>query len=545
MQSVAMKRGSARVATTVQRVRRVVLSALAGTLMAGSVGALAASGAGALHTSEAVHQQYVQHCASCHGMDRLGGMGPALLPENLSRLRKPAAIKSIQNGLVATQMPAFGEILAPEMIAAIADLIYSPVVPSPQWLAADIVASRIQHVDPATLSATPIFDADPWNVFLVVEVGDHHVSVLDGDLMEPIHRFQSRYALHGGPKFAQEGRYVYFGSRDGWVTKYDLWNLTVVAEVRAGINTRNVAVSPDGNYVAVANYLPHSLVMLDGDLNLLKVLDVTSADGTQSSRVSAVYEASPRKSFVAALKDVAEVWEISYDPQAEDIAVGVVHDHRMREGNFVPGYLNPRRTVLEDILDDFFFTQDYSLLMGASRSGVGQVVSLDARKRISDLGLDGMPHLGSGITFDWQGRRVMASTNLTAAEVTVIDMDSFEVIKRIPTRGPGFFLRSHQNSRYAFVDSMMSPEAKHILQVIDKETLEIAHEIFGPPGETLAHIEFDREGKYALASLWEFDGAIIVYDAATLEEVKRLPMKKPVGKYNVWNKVTREEGTSH
>jgi hypothetical protein len=39
---------------------------------------------------------------------------------------------------------------------------------------------------------------------------------------------------------------VFFGSRDGWITKYDLWNLTVVAEVRAGLNMRNVAVSGDG-----------------------------------------------------------------------------------------------------------------------------------------------------------------------------------------------------------------------------------------------------------------------------------------------------------
>ena len=31
----------------------------------------------------------------------------------------------------------------------------------------------------------------------------------------------------------------------------------------------------------------------------------------------------------------------------------------------------------------------------------------------------------------------------------------------------------------------------------------------------------------------------------TLEEVKRLPMNKPSGKYNVRNKVTRSDGTSH
>ena len=515
------------------------------SLAIGSSALLLASASVSATTSADTFTNYVQHCATCHGMDRLGGMGPALLPENLARLRKPAAIAAITDGLVATQMPGFGELLSADEIAAITELIYTPVVPSPTWTETEIRASRIEHVDPSTLSPTPVFDADPWNLFLVVETGDHHVSVLDGDKLEPIHRFQSRFALHGGPKFAQEGRYVFFGSRDGWVTKFDLWNLTVVSEVRAGINTRNVAVSPDGNYVAVANSLPHTLVLFDGDLNLLKVLDVVGQDGVSTSRVSAVYEATPRNSFVAALRDLPEVWEISYDPEAKDIPVGVIHDYRMREGHFVPGYLNVRRTVVEDVLDDFFFTQDYSLLMGASRNGTGQVVSLDARRKIADLPLDGMPHLGSGITWDWQGRRVMASTNLQAAEVTVIDLDSFEVVRRIPTRGPGFFLRSHENSRYAFVDSMMSPEAKHILQVIDKQTLEVVHEIFGPEGETLAHIEYTRDGRFALASHWEFDGAIVVFDAETLEEVKRLPMRKPVGKYNVWNKVMRDEGTSH
>jgi hypothetical protein len=80
--------------------------------------------------------------------------------------------------------------------------------------------------------------------------------------------------------------------------------------------------------------------------------------------------------------------------------------------------------------------------------------------------------------------------------------------------------------------------------VIDKESLEVVASLAPVPGKTLAHIEFDRYGKYALASLWEDDGALIVFDAATLKEVKRIPMRKPVGKYNVYNKVTRSEGTS-
>ncbi len=56
---------------------------------------------------------------------------------------------------------------------------------------------------------------------------------------------------------------MYFASRDGWVTLYDLYNLKVVAEVRAGLNTRNLAVSDDGRWVLVGNYLPGNLVLLD------------------------------------------------------------------------------------------------------------------------------------------------------------------------------------------------------------------------------------------------------------------------------------------
>ncbi len=36
---------------------------------------------------------YKQHCAECHGEDRLGKVGPALLPQNLKRLRKKAAAR--------------------------------------------------------------------------------------------------------------------------------------------------------------------------------------------------------------------------------------------------------------------------------------------------------------------------------------------------------------------------------------------------------------------------------------------------------------------
>ena len=493
---------------------------------------------------------YQQHCASCHGEQRLGGMGPALLPESLARLRKPEALKVIRDGRPATQMLPFADSMKADEIAAVAEWIYTPVTPTPRWTEADMRVSRVETVGSKSWPATPQWQADPMNLFVVVEGGDHHISLVDGDKFEVIHRFASRFALHGGPKFTLDGRYVFFGSRDGWITKYDLWNLKTVAEVRAGINMRNIAVSSDGKWVMAANYLPHTVVLFDTDLQPVKTFEARSLDGRQSSRVSAVYDADPRNSFVVALKDIPELWEISYDPKAEPIYDGFVHDYKMKEGLPKDGYLGVRRTVLDEPLDDFFFSQNYAYALGASRphadgSPSGQVVNLDVRRKIADLPIAGMPHLGSGITFDWQGTRVLASPNLKDGVISVIDMKTWKLVKDITVPGPGFFMRSHEKTPYAWTDSMMSPAAKHVLTVIDKRTLEPVASVKGPPGKTLAHIEFTRDGKYALASLWEDDGALIVYDAATFREVKRLPMRKPVGKYNVFNKVTKSEGTSH
>jgi mono/diheme cytochrome c family protein/DNA-binding beta-propeller fold protein YncE len=504
----------------------------------GTLAATLLLAAGAALAQAPAEPVYQQHCASCHGKQRLGGMGPALLPESLSRLRKPEAARVIRDSRPGVQMPPFKAQLKDAEIAALVEYLYTPLSPAPAWGEADIHASRIVHHAPGTLPAAPQFKADPMNLFVVVEAGDHHVTILDGDRLEPIARFPSRFALHGGPKFSPDGRYVYFASRDGWISKFDLWNLKTVAEVRAGINTRNAAVSADGKYVMVANYLPHALVVLDADLELVKVLPAPS-------RVSAVYDAAPRKSFVAAMKDAPELWEISYDPKAEPIASGLVHDYRLKEGAFVPGFLNPRRTPLEDVLDDFFFTPDFRQLVGASRDGKrGQVVHLDVRRAIATVDLPGLPHLGSGITWTRQGRRVMATPNLREGVVSVIDVADWKTIAQVKTLGAGFFLRGHENSRYVWVDSMIGPKGKDTLQVIDKDSLEVVASLTPAPGKTLAHIEFDRYGRYALASLWEDDGALIVFDAKTLKEVKRIPMRKPVGKYNVYNKVTRSEGTS-
>lgn len=490
---------------------------------------------------------YAEHCAQCHGADRLGGQGPALLPQNLKRLRRKAAKRVIAHGRPATQMPAYGDVISEAQIAALVDFIYTPLPKMPRWTRDEIEATRTVLASAPALSK-PVFEADPLNLFIVVETGDHHATVLDGDRFEPIHRFKTRYALHGGPKFTSNGRFVYFMSRDGWVTKYDLWALKVLAEVRAGINSRNIALSRDGKHIAVANYLPHTLVLLSAeDLSVEKIIQVKDKHGT-SSRVSAVYQARPRHSFIAALKDVPEIWEIATDPDAPPVYPGLVHSHEagMTEALAADkGLFALRRIEVGEPLDDFFFDQPYRHLLGSSRDGKSAVVvNLNVGRPIARVAIPGLPHLGAGVTWTYKGRRVMAAPHLKGAKVSVIDMTDWTVIKTIDTLGPGFFLRSHEKSRFAWVDVFFGPN-RDVMHVIDKQTLKIVKTLRPAPGKTAAHVEFDRDGKHALVSIWEQDGALVVYDAETLQEVKRLPMVRPSGKYNVYNKINFSEGTSH
>ncbi|RMH38615.1 MAG: cytochrome C oxidase Cbb3, partial [Alphaproteobacteria bacterium] len=362
-------------------------------------------------------------------------------------------------------------------------------------------------------------------------------------------RFPTPFAVHGGIKFSPDGRFAYIMSRDGWVQQYDIWSLAEVGRVRAGINARNIALSHDGKWLAVANYLPRSLAILDAaTLEPVRVIEVVARDG-KPSRVSAVYQAPRRQSFILALKDAPEIWEIATDPDAGPFYEGFVHSREAGMTEAVggeQGLFARRRILLDEPIDDFFFTTDYRFLIGTSRDGSrGVVVNLTVGRAVKELPLPGMPHLGSGISWTMaDGRRVMATPHLREGKLTVIDTESFEVVKVIDTLGPGFFLRGHENSRYIWADVFFGPN-RDAIHVIDKNSLQIVRTLRPAPGKTVAHVEFDREGSHAFVSVWEDPGALIVYDAATLDEVARLPMRKPSGKYNVWNKIRFSEGTSH
>ena len=285
--------------------------------------------------------------------------------------------------------------------------------------------------------------------------------------------------------------------------------------------------------VAVANYLPHTLVLLDAaDLAPLEVIPAEDAR-RQAARASAPStRRRPAASFVVALKDIPEIWEVVYGD-------GRAAGHRAsstatRQGmvEAVGAGASASRSAgssCAEPLDDFFFDPDYRHLIGASRDGDrAVVVNLDVGREIAELPLPGLPHLGSGISWEQQGRRVMATPHLKEAAVSVIDTGELAGGQAHRDARARLLHAQPREQPYAWVDAFLGPH-KDTVHVIDKRTLEIVRTLRPAPGKTAAHVEFTRDGRYALLSIWERTARSSSTTRATLEEVKRLPMAQAVG----------------
>lgn len=96
----------------------------------------------------------------------------------------------------------------------------------------------------------------------------------------------------------------------------------------------------------------------------------------------ALLHAPWRRSVIALLDGVAEAWEVSYDPAAEPIHEGLVHDYRMGEAIARSGYLAPRRMPLEAALCAGRLIPDRPWLVGQQGSAA-VVMHLDARQRLA------------------------------------------------------------------------------------------------------------------------------------------------------------------
>lgn len=460
-------------------------------------GALISAGMSCSEAAASGPEVYQKHCAVCHHPERYGLTGPPLIPEYFGIKKEKELSSIIAQGLEATNMPGFKDTLSPDEIRDVVAFIRTPAVP-PAWGEKEMLSTW--RSEPETQKSAPAYDME--NFFMIVEGGTGKVHFMDGDTFRLLDSVKAG-AIHGGPKFDKALKHAFMVSRDGWVIKYDFAGMQETGRIRTGISARNIAVSSDSAKIAAATLLPEALVILDAST----MKPVRSFTGIGS--VSSVYSLKKSGRFVAALKDRAELLLID-EKSLATTKIGT-----------------------EEPLTDFFIEPEERYIIGTSRKG-DRITIVDLEKAAVVKTLNSgikMPHLASAALWKDGSSVLAAFPHIGEASVSVLKLYDWELVTSIKTKGPGFFARTHEYIPHIWVDT-----GTDTIQLIDKKTFKVTNEVVPEAGKKAMHVEFTKEGSFALVSVWEDDGAVKIYDTRAFKEVKTLPFKKPVGKYNATNK---------
>lgn len=356
---------------------------------------------------------------------------------------------------------------------------------------------------------------DPRNLMVVVEKDAEKVLVIDGSNHKLIGRIHDVGFQPHTSVYSSDAKYMYIISRDGWLTKIDLTTLEPVKTVLVGKNSRGTAITDNDKYIAIGNYEPGDLVILDAvSLEILKTIPLTmEKDGKQmESRAGAVVEDGNR--IIVALKDGNSVWAI--DTDQPDFPVT---DKFSDIGEGKPA------------LHDAFLTPNGSHYIVASQgSKTAWVLDLATMKPVAEVQTGETPHTGPGAAW---GNYIYVPS-LGEGLITVIDTTTWKPAKFIKTGGPGLFVRSYSKNPdypYVWADTAFGDHQDEIY-VIDARINEIVKTIIPVKGESSWHPEFTYNGKFVYV-VSQTANEIEVYDAHTFELVKRIKSDTPSAISNV------------
>ena len=267
-----------------------------------------------------IARYFADSCGGCHGSERQGAVGPALIPGRLIA-SDGFYFSAIKDGRPGTIMPAWGALgLSDEEIWGLIGFIKSePGSAASNWTLEQAIGSLEVLVDESTLPDRPTHDGDLGNLMFVTERENSSIAVIDGDTHDLLAHVDASYRAHGYAFDPATDRWVYDVGRDGWVFKIDAYTLQAVRKVRVGHDSRGLAISDDGRYLIAGNFIPTTAVIMDADT--LEPLNVIETGGTDpdgnfvESRVAITSDVAPDlvgPYFIIALKEAGQVWRIRF-----------------------------------------------------------------------------------------------------------------------------------------------------------------------------------------------------------------------------------------
>ena len=488
---------------------------------------------------EATRQLYFDRCTGCHGTYRGGATGPDITEERSIELGTDTLTSVIRHG-TPWGMPAWtheGTITEEEVLRLGAFLQLPPPV-APELPLEDIEGTWEVLVPVAARPTAPEHTRDWENFFGVILRDPAQVAIFDGDTMEEVARLDVGFATHI-LRSSSTGRYLYAIGRDGWVLMIDLWSATpsLVAKVRGCFDARSVESSKmtgyEDRFLIEGCYWPPQYAVLDG--LTLEPLSVTSVLGTASGtdepldevRVASIVASPFDPVWVVALKESGHVAIVDYSVDGFPMVEKIATERFLHDGGW-------------DHTGRYF-------LVAANASNRMVVVDVQEQSLVTSFETGAVPHPGRGANWlDPEYGWVNATTHLGEALLSVYGADpaghpehAWQVVREIELPSAGsLFLKTHDNSPWVLMDMTLSTDPELAAQVCAySKATGLLDRCFDTGGAGKAvHFEFNRQGTEVWVSIWADEGEIVIYDAITLEELRRIEgLETPTGKFNVYN----------
>ena len=372
---------------------------------------------------------------------------------------------------------------------------------------------------PAWSPAADPAAAPAWGVaalVLVVERESGSVLVIDSSRHVLLGRVEGLGNLtHGTVKFSRDGRHAYVIGREALVSKIDLYTLKVVRQVEAGQWSIGGAMTADGRYLAVSNYSPGEVRLLDADtLEVAKVLvaERLLPDGTtKPSRVAGLVDA-PGNLLLFGLMDSDGVWVVDAGK---------------------PGFPVVRKFWDAGVTPyDALITPEgrYYLVgfLGSNWMGLVDTWRLDGvRRNMAEQGKDEdnvplwkIPHLKG-----WALAGDLAFLPALKREVALVySTRDWTPLAPIPISGTALYTVVRPDRRQVWVDIV--GKNGDLVDVIDVAEMRVTRTLNPGPGAT--HPQFTPKGDAAYISLMD-GGKVVVYDTATFQVIREFSARRPSG----------------
>lgn len=297
---------------------------------------------------------------------------------------------------------------------------------------------------------------------------------------------------HATMKF--DNGYGYVLARDGFISKINIDKDELVKKVKIGKS--GIGITFIDKYIAVVNYDPQSVVLLDKDLNIIKTVETQSRNvGIKSYKDYLVFSLMDKNQIMVldAKKDFAIVKTF------EDVGQ-LPFDALIKEDKYIVG----------------FFNEAAIGILNLSSMQYEKLVFKDTGDKL----VMKVPHFGY-----WGVVGNTAIVPLAAEKkLLVLDLTTSKALKEIPLIGNPVFASVSPDKKKLIVN--YSGDQENLISVVDIRSLEKEADV--EAGRRVMHLRFSPDGKKAYVTSY-FDNSLKTIDTSKWKVVDERKVATPSG----------------